>query len=129
MAGSIIFVGADFAFGYDRKFHSWNSKYDKKMGYVIPAVDVFGNRVPTWQSYNNFKAWFDWVSLRVPGVYFNCTEGGTLGAYPNGNLHSIKCMDLKECLDMYHMGENHIKEQALNPKIPLDDPKGRTMLF
>jgi hypothetical protein len=27
-ANPVAFVGADFAFGYDKKFHAWDSKYD-----------------------------------------------------------------------------------------------------
>lgn len=125
-AGTSIFIGADFCFGYDKKFHSWDSKYDAKMGYCIPATDVFGNRVATWQSYANFKAWFDWVAIRVPGHYINASEGGTLGAYPEGNLINIKQMDLKDVVEMYSMSEK-IKDQCLDPK--LDDDKSRIILF
>ena len=125
-AGAIIFTGADFAFGYDRKFHSWNSKYDKKMGYCIPATDVFGNKVATWQSYANFKAWFDWVVVRVPGVYINATEGGTLGAYPEGNLIHVRQMDLSKVIEMYSMSEN-VKAQCIDPC--LETEEGRSILF
>jgi hypothetical protein len=111
-----IFVGADFSFGYDKKFHSWSSKYDANMGRVVPMVDVFGNRVAAWQSYANFKAWFDWVSMKVPGEYINCTEGGCFGAYPNGNLVSIKQMDLADCLDRFRDIEE-VKSQCLNPEV------------
>jgi hypothetical protein len=114
-AGASIFVGADFSFGYDRKFHSWSSKYDEKMGYCVPAFDVFGQRVPTWQSYLNFKTWFDYISIQVPGIYINCTEGGCLGSYETGNIHTIKQMDLKTCLEMYNMCD-HIKEQIMEPE-------------
>jgi len=125
-AGAIIFVGADFSFGYDRKFHSWDSKYDRSMGNYIYTVDVFGNKVATWPSYNNFKSFFDYVALEVPGIYINCTEGGTLGAYPDGNLHAIRQMDLKDCLKMYNMHEL-IKESAINPAVEGDD--GRRILY
>lgn len=125
-AGATIFVGADFSFGYDRKFHSWDSKYDRSMGNYINAVDVFGNKVPTWPSYNNFKSFFDFVALEVPGIYINCTEGGTFGAYPDGNLHAIRQMDLKDCLKMYHI-HDMIKESAINPKVEGDD--GRRILY
>lgn len=125
-AGTIIYVGADFSFGYDRKFHSWDSKYDKKIGAVLPVTDVFGNKVPTWPSYNNFKGWFDWVSMNVPGHWINCTEGGTLGAYPTGNLSSIVQMDLKDCIDSYHM-HKVISASALNPRVEGDD--GKRILF
>lgn len=110
-----IFVGADFSFGYDRKFHSWDSKYDTKMGYCVPVVDVYGNKVPTWQSYANFKSWFEWVSLVIPGIYINCSEGGALGSYPDGNIHTIRQMDLESCLDMFNMSR-HLKDQAIQPE-------------
>lgn len=101
----IAFIGADFCFGYDKKFHSWDSKYDASLGYVLKAVDVYGNKVLTWQSYNNFKNWFDYIALQVPGIYVNCTEGGTFGAYPDGNLMAIKQMPLLDFLEMYRMFE------------------------
>lgn len=113
-AGTIIFVGADFSFGYDKRFHSWGSKYDAKMGHVMPLTDVFGNKVATWPSYANFKAWFDYVTLNVPGHYINCSEGGCLGSYPEGNLFSIQQMDLEKCFEMYTQNE-HIKAQCENP--------------
>lgn len=110
-----IFVGADFSFGYDKRFHSWSSKYDANMGRVLPMTDVFGNRVAAWQSYANFKAWFDWVSMKVPGEYINCTEGGCFGAYQNGNLISVKQMDLAICLSRFEANEM-IKQQCLDPE-------------
>lgn len=113
-AGASIFVGADFSFGYDRRFHSWDSKYDKNMGHCVRAVDVFGNPVLSWQSYINFREWFVYVSRQVPGVYINATEGGCLGSYPEGNLHTIKQMDLKAAIDMFNMCD-HLKDQILNP--------------
>lgn len=112
--GTTIYVGADFSFGYDKKFHGWGSKYDTKMGRVTPLTDIFGNRVATWPSYAGFKSWFEWVSLNVPGHYINCSEGGCLGSYANGNLFSIKQMDLRECLEMYRQ-RPEIKEQCADP--------------
>jgi len=125
-AGAIVFTGADFAFGYDNKFHSWDSKYDDKMGYCISATDIFGNRVSTWQSYANFKSWFDYVAVRVPGIYINATEGGTLGAYQNGNLQHIKLMDLAEVKEMYSMSEK-LENQMLHPE--LDERDNKIILF
>lgn len=113
-AGANIYIGADFSFGYDHRFHSWDSKYDKNMGHCVKAVDVFGNPVLSWQSYINFREWFVYVSRQVPGVYINATEGGCLGSYPQGNLHTIKQMDLKAVLDMYNMLD-HVKDQVMNP--------------
>ena len=113
------FVGADFCFGYDKRFHGWDSKYDKVMGHCIRAVDVFGNKVLTWQSYANFKQWFDWVALTVPGLYVNCTEGGTFGAYYEGNIMHIKQMALEEFISMCDMSR-HLKLQCMEPNAPAE---------
>lgn len=114
-AGAVVFVGADFSFGYEENFHPWKDEtYDKSKGYVIRATDIFNNRVCTWPSYNNFKVWFDWVAVNVPGIYINCTEGGTLGAYDTGNIMHIKVMDLKDCIEMYSMSE-FIERQIVHP--------------
>lgn len=113
-ANPIAFTGADFCFSYDKKFHGWDSKYDKNMGNVLRSVDVFGNKVYTWGSYHGFKCFFDWLSQTVLGIYINCTEGGTLGAYPDGNLMSIRQMDLEDFIRMYTLSDE-IKEQCMNP--------------
>lgn len=114
-ANPIAFVGADFAFSYEKKFHAWDSKYDASLGYVIKAIDVYGNKVLTWQSYANFKAWFDWVAVKIPGLYINCTEGGTFGAYPDGNLMAVKQMDLKDFFRMYNL-HHELQQQCNNPE-------------
>lgn len=111
------FVGADFCFGYDKKFHGWDSKYDKQMGNCLSVMDVFGNRVKTWPSYNNFKAWFDNISLTVPGIYINCTEGGTFGAYPQGNIMSVQQMTLAGFLDTFNRNMTEMKPCCDDPKI------------
>lgn len=111
----VAFMGADFSFGYNHKFHAWDSSYDKTMGHCIPLTDVFGNRVLTWQSYANFKAWFDHICSRVPGTWINVSEGGCLGSYPQGNIRQIHYMDLAEFFSMYQMSE-HLKEQCSNPE-------------
>lgn len=113
--GTTIFLGADFSFSYDEKFHGWDSKYDKSIGNCIRITDIYGNKTKTWQSYANFKAWFDWVTQAVPGEYINCTEGGIFGAYNEGNIRSIKQMDLSDCLVRFSMSE-HIREQVENPE-------------
>ena len=95
-ASSVAFTGADFCFSYDKKFHGWDSKYDAKLGQVMRVRDVFGLPVYTWKSYHNFKGWFEFISMTVPGVYYNCSEGGTLGAYSDGNIRSLIQMSLKE---------------------------------
>lgn len=110
----IAFVGADFSFSYEKKFHAWDSKYDKSLGYVIKAVDVYGNKVLTWQSYANFKAWFDFVACKIPGIYINCTEGGTFGSYPEGNIMSVIQMELSKFISMYEMSEE-LRVQCENP--------------
>jgi hypothetical protein len=114
-ASTIAFIGADFSFSYERKFHGWNSKYDAKMGHCMRVRDVFGIPVYTWKSYHNFKGWFEWVSMTVPGLYFNCSEGGILGAYQDGNLRSIQQMPLKDFIRQMNMYEE-IGEQAKDPK-------------
>ena len=93
------------------------------MGHVIKTVDVFGNKVLTWQSYNNFKSWFDQICISVPSIWINCTEGGTLGAYYEGNLMAIKQLKLAQFLDMYHMSRHKLK-QAIDPT-----SGDRTLLF
>lgn len=115
-ASIIGFMGADFSFSYNKKFHGWDSKYDAKLGHTLRVTDVFGNRVHTWRSYHNFKGWFEFISLTVPGVYYNCSEGGTLGAYTEGNIRSILQLPLKDFLRQMNMYEE-IKEQAFNPKV------------
>jgi hypothetical protein len=101
----IVYVGADFCFGYDRQFHSWKSGYAFS-GYML-ATDIFGNRVYTYPSYFNFKAWFDYIACggkgNHPGQYINCTEGGILGAYAEGNIRQIQLMPLEHFLWTYNL--------------------------
>lgn len=116
LGASIVgFMGADFAFSYDKKFHGWDSKYDAKLGNCLKIKDVYGIPVYTWKSYHNFKGWFEWVSMTVPGIYYNLSEGGTLGAYNEGNLRSLVQMPVKDFLRQVNMYEE-IKAQALDPK-------------
>lgn len=115
----IVFIGADFSFAnynVDKPmFHAWDSSYDKTIGHTIPMVDIYGNRCISWPSYANFKAWFDYVCSVVPGIWINCTEGGTLGAYPEGVLQAVKPMDLSDCIRMYSMYEE-MRNQCENPE-------------
>jgi hypothetical protein len=113
-ANPIIFTGADFSFGYDDKFHSWDSKYDANMGHIVKMTDVYGNKVSTWPSYFNFKNWFDYVCSTVPGIWINATEGGCLGSYPEGNIRAIKQMDFDDVITMYTM-HKHLEEQCAEP--------------
>src|SRR3990167_4901313 len=103
----ICFVGADFSFGYNKKFHAWDSNYDNQFTGLMPATDVFGNRVWTWASYFNFKCWFDYIALggkgNNPGTYINCTEGGIFGAYPDGNIRAVTQMSLHQFLCEYNL--------------------------
>ena len=112
----ITFVGADFAFSYENKFHGWDSKYDGKMGHTVKAVDVFGMPVQTWQSYANFKSWFEFVACQVPGNYVNCTEGGTFGAYPEGNIMQVQQMDLCDFYRIYNLVDE-LKECCENSEV------------
>lgn len=104
-AVTTVFMGADFCFSYTKKFHSWNSKYDAELGEVMRATDVFGNCVYTWQSYWNFKVYFDWLVSGIDGNYINCTEGGCMGAYPEGNIMQLRQMELKQFLSIYKFNE------------------------
>lgn len=115
-ASIVGFIGADFCFSYKKKFHAWDSKYDANLGHVLRLKDVFGNSVYTWKSYHNFKGWFEYISLTVPGVYYNCSEGGTLGAYTEGNIRTIQQLPLKDFIRQMNMYEE-IKEHSLNPKL------------
>jgi hypothetical protein len=100
-ANPIIFMGADFSFSYEKKFHAWNSPYDK-MGQVMYAIDVYGNKAPTWQSYYNFKLWFDSKVMTVPGEYINCSDG-LFGAYPDGNIIQVKQSHIEHVLEGYRV--------------------------
>ena len=113
---TIIFTGADFCFSNENKlsFHPWDSHYDDKLGNYIRVTDIFGNSVKTWPSYHNFKLWFDVVAMRVPGIYINASESGTLGATKEGNLFAIRQMTLDEVFDMYTI-HRHKEKQAKNP--------------
>ena len=120
----IVMIGADFAFDYTRKFHSWDSPYDAQFQGVVPLTDVFGNRVYTWPSYNNFCSWFNHQSMggngNNPMLMINCTEGGTLGAFPNGNMRQIIQMALVDLLAMYShhkMLPDCVKGDPTKPKL------------
>lgn len=105
----IIFVGADLSFSHERKFHPFDSPYDKQFAGVVPCTDVFGYRTATWPSYFGFKTWFEHVAMggmgNTPGTYINCTEGGILGAYPEGNIMQIPQRRLKDVIMEYTLHE------------------------
>lgn len=110
----IAYSGADFCFDYTKKFHPWDSKYDGKIGKAVLLNDIFGNKVYSWQSYVNFKSWFEGVSMRCPGLWVNCSEGGALGAYPQGLIPSIKQMTMWDYIRMYNISEE-LEHMAKNP--------------
>ncbi len=120
-ANPIVFIGADFSFGYERssqtgnpKFHSWDSKYDASLGNFLITTDVFGNKVKTWPSYMNFKCFYDRTVIDVPGIWINATEGGIFGAYPDGNIRSLMQMTLDQVFEMYNVSDK-FEGQALRP--------------
>jgi hypothetical protein len=92
------------------------------MGHVQHATTIHGVKVPTWPSYFNFKSYFDSVALRIPGIYYNCTEGGCLGAYPEGNIEAFRYMDLKDCLKQMNLNDAlaaHMADNANGEKLML----------
>lgn len=113
--GTIAFVGADFSFSYDKKFHGWESKYDKSLGYVVKAVDVYGNKRLSWQSYINFKGWFEQLPYTTPQLFINCSEGGCFGSYPEGNLIKIEQMSLARFIFMHRM-HDELEDQMVSPE-------------
>jgi hypothetical protein len=123
--GTMIFIGADFSFSYDQHFHSWDSPYDDKFAGLTPWIDVFGNKVQSWGSYINFKHWFDFIACGGKGGavqnFINCTEGGILGAYPQGNIRQITQMTLREALYMHNLPD-------LTPGLMKED-SGNKLLF
>ena len=106
-ANPIVFVGADFSFSDDMHFHSWDSPYDKKVAGLMKCTNIFGNKALSWPSYYGFKCWFEFIAMRgkgnAPGSYINCTEGGILGAYPEGNIMQIKQQSLNDFLTEYNL--------------------------
>ena len=101
----LALVGADFAFDYMHRFHSWDSAYDKQFQGLVPCTDVFGNRVYSWPSYTNFRAWTEFQAMGGQSQHnvriVNCTEGGTLGASPQGNIIQVPQQRLRGFLDGY----------------------------
>jgi uncharacterized protein with PIN domain len=103
----IVYLGADFSFGLDKKFHSWDSPYDTMYSGLQTAYNVHGMKVATWPSYYNFKCWFEYIACggagNQPGMYINCTEGGILGSYAEGNIRQIAQMKLKDFFWSYNL--------------------------
>jgi len=124
-AMNVGYLGADLCFSYTKKFHPWKNKYNEKLGKANRVLDIFGNSVFTWQSYHNFKSWFEYVSLVVPGIWINCTEGGTLGAHHTGNIMSIQQWTLKHFINAYTLNKG-IEYQYKNPSNG-KDPKDQNL--
>lgn len=118
-AHRIGMVGADFSFGYDKaSFYPWQSGVNGALGQVIPLTDVFGIKVPAWPSYAGFKHYFEYLALHIPGNWLvNCSEGGCLGSYPQGNMRQINQIPLREFLNQLTMSDA-IKESCENPATP-----------
>lgn len=92
----IIYVGADFCFDHDMKFHSYGTHYDNA-GQTVPWRDVYSLPRRTWNSYLGFKFWFDHIACSVPGHWISCSEG-IMGAYPEGIIRQFQYMPLKNAL-------------------------------
>ena len=101
----LALVGADYAFDYMHQFHPWKTDYDKKFFGVMPCTDVWGNRVYSWPSYQNFRAWVEFQAMGGNSDHHvrivNCTEGGTVGAYPEGNIMQVQQLLLKDWVDQH----------------------------
>ena len=113
-----IFIGADFSFSNrdKRRFHAWDSKYDASIGNTLRTSDIYGNSVHTWPSYWNFKLWFDYVTMTLPGFYINASESGIFGAYKEGNIDSVKQFTIDKVFEMFSLHEQ-LRYQAENPSV------------
>ena len=120
----VAFVGADFSFSEKNKFHAWDSPYDKMFSGLLPVTNIFGNRVFTWQSYYNFSKWFEYMAIGGkggnPSLFYNCTEGGILGAYPQGNVRQIIQMPLSQFIYCFTQHKTMMK---------ISNENSQTLLF
>ena len=112
----VILCGYDFCFSYDQKFHPVKTKYDnfngKGIGQTMDVTDVFENRRRTWPSYWNFKLWQEFIALKVPGIWINCSEG-ILGSYREGNIRQFLYMPLDDAVEQYRISDEvTIRENA-----------------
>lgn len=121
-AGSIIFIGADFSNSYQNKFYHSNAESvlePDKFGTqnMMRVPDVFGVPVWTVPSYYGFKQWFDFICMGgksgVKCRYINCTEGGILGSYKEGNIRAIEQCDLETVLRDFNY-HKHLPEKINN---------------
>jgi hypothetical protein len=98
----IVFVGMDFSMPMSSSYvlrYSGGEEDEGTLEHYDQQVDVDISGRGVWGKGRMFfyKYWFDGMSMIRPKIEFiNATEGGILGAYPEGNLKSIKQMKLSE---------------------------------
>lgn len=102
---NIVWIGNSQSFDHEKNFYGWASPHNGDVGIAMRVRDVYAYPVYTWASYWNFKLWFDLFSVRIPGMYINCTEGGIVGAWPEGNIRSVRQMPLASVLETYTCNE------------------------
>lgn len=118
-ANPIIWVGCNYSFSYDRRFHPWKTA-GMKMGNVTRCMDIYGNSVPSWQSYINFARFLHYLACTIPGTYINASEEGILGAYPEGLIKQIAQKPLGYVIEEFNMS-NEAKIQLPSGEIkPID---------
>lgn len=104
--GPIAFVGLDLAYSKAGMYYPWNDEmtHQSKIPNATAMTDIYGDRVITDGSWLSFKSWIEFTacggSIGAKHNFYNCTEGGILGAHPQGNLRKLMPMDLKQFLDM-----------------------------
>jgi hypothetical protein len=127
-AMTVGFLGADFCFDYMKNFHPWKSKYDGNVGNAVRVMNVHGHSNLTWGSYYNFKCWFEYVAMTCPGIWVNCSEGGTLGAHQEGNIQQIIQMQLAYFINAHNLNEP-VKYQYEHPENGVDPKAGQINLL
>jgi hypothetical protein len=99
-AKKIIFCGMDFSnpFGEIHKVQYADGSTDEGTGVdAFITADISGRGIWTLVRMWLYKIWFENSALSMSGIeHINATEGGILGAYPEGNLSYIKQMKLAE---------------------------------
>lgn len=112
---TILYVGADFCFSWDNVWHSYETKTYDNLGHYVLHPDIFGIPRKTWQSYLNFKFWFDHIAKTVPGNWVNCSEG-LMGAYQGGNIRHFKYQTLDEAIIENRMSDRVFIQAIENGK-------------
>ena len=105
----IVFIGHDYAnltfdIGVDyadgkRDVGRHSKKTQPKFEDRIIDIDIQGLGIMNLCRMWGYKFWTDYMTERYAKEGFefiNCTEGGILGAYPEGNLRSIRQCKLSE---------------------------------